>query len=121
MATIEKVSNSKWRIRKMYNGELYRTTIASDKKPSKKEAELIINEIINKAIKEGSQRPKSDNMLFRTAAEKYVSSKENSLSPSTIRGYRSYIAAMPDHFSDTRIKDITAEQLQQADSMRSEA
>ena len=112
MATIENRGGNKWRISQMYNGKRYRITIESDKKPLQKEARLLIEEEISKAIREGVQQPKNQKLTVRAAAEKYISLKDNSLSPSTIRGYKGYIRSLPEDFSEMLLDTVTEEQLQ---------
>lgn len=102
--TIEKHGN-KWRITKMYKGVRYH--ISLDYKPSKKEAELLINEKVN------SEDPNANRTdTFLKSAEKYMKIKSNVLSPSTIRGYRTIIKSISDGFGNTKTCDITQELVQ---------
>lgn len=113
MANIEYRGNNKWRITKDYNGQRYRLTIDSAEKPKKKDAELIINNVIQDAIQKGEAQARLQPLTVKMAAEKYISAKENSLSPSTVRGYKTYLKNMPEHFTNTLIADVTEEQIQQ--------
>lgn len=112
MATIENISKTKWRISQMYKGKRFRITIESDKKPLQKEARLLIEKEINRAIQNGEYQPKNQKLTVKAAAEKYISLKDNSLSPSTIRGYKGYIRSLPEDFSELPIDNVTEEQLQ---------
>lgn len=113
MATIESRGNNKWRISQMYYGKRYRITIESKDKPSSKDANLIIQRVIDNALKSDQVHPNNKKLTVYTAGDKFISSKENSLSPSTIRGYKTYLRNIPAYFSDTLIDDVTEEQLQQ--------
>ena len=113
MATIELQSEGKWRISQMYKGKRYRVTIESPEKPKKKVAELAINEVIQNALKNGEQQPKSQKLTIQNACDRYIAAKENSLSPSTIRGYKVYTRNLPEYFSSMNIDEVTEEQLQQ--------
>ena len=94
--TIEKLPSGNYRIKEMKNGKTYRLTV--DHKPTKAEAK----ELIQKEI--GSL---SDNTKFYDAADSYITSKENVLSPATIRGYRSLLENMDKEFASTPIDKIT--------------
>jgi len=96
----------------MYCGKRYRMVIESKKKPHEKDAEFMINELISKELKSSAQSNNSK-LTVLNASERYISSKENSLSPSTIRGYKLYLKALPELFKETLIDDVTEEQLQQ--------
>lgn len=113
MASIEYQSKGKWRISQMYNGKRYRITVESDEKPKKKDARLLIEAEINKAIIDGEQKPKNQKLTVRAAGERYIKAKEKSLSPSTIRGYTTYLRNIPDFFADLMLDDVTEELLQQ--------
>lgn len=102
--TIEKNGN-KWRVRKMYNRVLY--TVSLDYKPTKKEAEALIDEKIKSQVITGDLRD-----TFAESAEKYISIKSNVLSPSTIMGYRGVMRALSASFKATRTADITQETIQ---------
>ena len=102
--TIEKVGN-RYRITKMRNGVRYRVSV--DYKPTKKEAEIIIDERIQKENPAGDRRD-----TFEKSAEKYLLIKQNVLSPSTIRGYRVIIRSLSDRFKNTKTLNISQELIQ---------
>lgn len=99
--TIEKLPSGNYRIKEMRNGKTYRVVV--DHKPNKVEA----RELMQKEV--GSL---NDNTKFSDAADSYITSKENVLSPATIRGYRSLLKNMNEDFSNTPIDKITLPKLQ---------
>lgn len=94
--TIDKLPSGAYRIRHTENKKTYSMTVPF--KPSMKEAFTLIQNKINHA----SVEP----MTFRQAAEEYVASKKNVLSPSSIRNYNSIIKNLPKQFLDTDIHDM---------------
>ena len=78
--TIEKRANGNFRIVEMRNGIRYRITV--DHKPTKAEAKKLIEDKIGAF---------SDKTVFKKAAESYIESKSNVLSPSSIRGYKTIL------------------------------
>lgn len=99
--TIDKLPSGNYRIREMRNGKLYKVIV--DHKPGIKEAEALI-----KKEKDGF----TDKTTFIIAADTYIKSKENVLSPATIRGYRSLVANMDPDFVKKPIDKITLPVLQ---------
>ena len=97
---IEKRASGSYRVRKMYNGQMY--TVSFDHKPTQKEAMQAMAAELNKV------QTKHESMTFRAAAEKYIASKKNILSPSTIRGYATIMKQIPDTFLAKNVYDITA-------------
>ena len=102
---IEKRASGNYRIRKMYNGQMY--TVTFDHKPTQKEAMQAMAAELNKV------QTKHESMTFRAAAEKYMASKKNILSPSTIRGYATITKQIPETFLAKNIYDITALDVQE--------
>ncbi len=102
---IEKRASGNYRIRKMYNGQMY--TVSFDHKPTQKEAMQAMAAELNNV------QTKHESMTFRAAAEKYMASKRNILSPSTIRGYATIIKQIPETFLAKNIYDITALDVQE--------
>lgn len=97
---IEKLPSGSYRIRKMYKGQTY--TVVFDKKPTQKEA-------LNAMAKELDKvQEKHTSMTFQAAAEEYIESKRNVLSPSTIRGYAGIMRQLPEKFLSENVHDITA-------------
>lgn len=97
---IEKRPSGSYRVRKMYKGKMY--TVTFDCKPTQKEAMLAMAKELEKV--QGKQK----SVDFAGAAEQYIESKRNVLSPSTIRGYNTILRNIPKHFLSKNIHDITA-------------
>ena len=97
---IEKLPSGSYRIRKMYKGKTY--TITFSDKPTQKEA------IQAMALELDKVQIKYKSMTFQNAADTYIESKRNVLSPSTIRGYSIIMRQLPESFLEKNIHDITA-------------
>ena len=97
---IEKLPSGSYRIRKTYKGQAY--TVVFDSKPTQKEAMLAMADELKKV------QAKHESMTFRAAAEKYMESKKNILSPSTIRGYATIMKQIPESILSKNLYDITA-------------
>ena len=99
---IEKLPSGSFRIRQMYEGKRYSVTV--DHKPSKKEAlELLAEKMKGSAVDKGS---------FRAAASKYISMKENILSPRTVREYMLYPDRLPEWFVNMSVSQIEVNTVQ---------
>lgn len=98
---IEKLPSGSYRIRKMYKGQTY--TVVFDHKPTQKEAMQAMASELGKL-----QHRKEDGLTFKIAGEKYIDSKRNVLSPSTIRDYVTILRQIPDAFLSKSVHDITA-------------
>lgn len=94
------LKNGKYRVRKMINGNTYRTSF--DKKPTKKEIDEWVAEIRNTSVT-SQNAPKQ---TFKKCAEEYLKIKENVISPSTMRSYDAYLRHMPSDFLEMEMKDI---------------
>ena len=101
---IEKRASGSYRVRKMYKGQLY--TVSFDHKPTQKEAMLAMADELQKV------QTKHESMDFQAAAEKYIDSKRNVLSPTTIRGYNSAMKTISKKFQGINVHDITALDIQ---------
>lgn len=97
---IEKLPSGSYRIRKMYKGKIYSVTF--EHKPTQKEAMQAMAEELDKV------QEKHTSMTFKTACEKYIESKRNVLSPSTITGYNAIVRQISVLFLQKNIHDITA-------------
>lgn len=97
---IEKLPSGSYRIRKMYRGKMYAVTF--EHKPTQKEAMQAMAAELDKV------QEKYTSMTFKTACEKYIESKRNVLSPSTITGYNATIRQISDPFLKKNIHDIIA-------------
>lgn len=91
---ITKLPSGSYRIRLTEKGQTYSMTVPY--KPNKKEAFDLIQKKVNRV---------PDIMSFENAAQEYISSKKNVLSPATIREYNCILRNLPDDFKKT---DITA-------------
>jgi integrase len=78
--TIDKLPSGKYRVRMMKDKKVYHLTY--DYKPTKKEAENDLYALIQEKTEK-----KNGKLTFEEAAEKYIDSKKNVLSPTTIRSY----------------------------------
>lgn len=96
--TIEK-HGRKWRIRERYKGKLYMVSV--DYKPTHKDAQRLIDEKIN----QNDFSPKTG-MTMKSASNAYIALKNNILSPSSIRGYRSIMKNLSEEFMNTKLSDI---------------
>ena len=97
---IEKLPSGSYRIRKMYKGKTY--TVTFDGKPTQKEAMMKMAD----RLKQVQESHKS--MTFATAADKYIESKRNVLSPSTIKGYKKIMRQISESFLEESVYDITS-------------
>ena len=97
---IEKLPSGSYRIRKMYQGEMY--TVVFDHKPTQKEAMQAMAEELDRI--KSSIKTRFD---FKSAADQYLSVKSNVLSPSSINGYSSILKNLSDSFKNKNICDIT--------------
>lgn len=102
---IEKLPSGSYRIRKMYKGQMY--SITFEHKPTQKEAMQAMAAELDKV------QEKHTSMTFKTACERYIESKRNVLSTTTIRGYNSAIGSISDNLKKKNIHDITAMDIQQ--------
>lgn len=96
---LEKLKSGSYRARKTYKGVTYRVTF--DYKPTQKE--------IMQALAAEMDRTQGNKqrITFQTAAEKYISSKENVISPSTVREYIGTLGRLSEHFRKMLLSDIT--------------
>lgn len=101
---IEKLPSGSYRVRKMYKGKMY--TVIFEGKPTQKEVMIKLSQ------KMGIEQKEKESMTFRIASEKYIESKRNVISPSTIRGYSGIIRQISESFLDKNIYDITAVDVQ---------
>lgn len=97
---IEKLPSGSYRIRKMYKGKTY--TVTFDGKPTQKEAMMAMAKKLER-VQDSHKR-----MDFREAAGRYIESKRNVLSPSTIRGYDIIIKQISESFLEKSVYDITS-------------
>ena len=93
---IEKISEKSYRVRKQINGK--RTSFIFDHKPTQAEVLRKLAEIADTIVASGS---------FDQCAKSYIKSKDNVISPSTIKGYTSILNALPKDFKKKNISSIT--------------
>lgn len=98
--TINKLPSGSYRIRQTVNGKAYSLTVKH--KPTLYEAEQLLSQII--------ENP--DKLTFEKAAENYIKSKSNILSPSTIVSYESIIRNIDTDFLKLQINTMTHKDLQ---------
>lgn len=101
---IEKRGAGSYRVRKMYKGQMY--TVTFDYKPTQKEALTAMADRLRE-VQETHKR-----MTFRLAAETYIESKKNILSPSTARLYRVTMNCLDGRFTSINIHDMTVMDIQ---------
>lgn len=97
--TVEKLPSGNYRIRQMVAGKYHSITV--DHKPTKYEAEQLIEEIVNVG-----------KYTLKSACDLYISSKSNVLSPATIREYKRKVAQIEPTFLKKQITDINTQNLQ---------
>lgn len=97
---IEKLKSGSYRIRQTYKGIKYSVTV--DYKPTQKECVQLMANELNKVT-----APKS-RISFKTAAEDYIDTKRNVLSPATISGYESIVRRLSEKFKKMIVTDITS-------------
>lgn len=99
---ISKLPSGSYRIQPYIDG--IRNSIAFDHKPTTKE--------INQAIYARKKAIKPDSDTFECCANKYISIKENVLSPSTIRSYKGILKKLPKDFIKLPINKIDNVEMQ---------
>lgn len=100
---IEKLPSGSYRVRKMFKGQTY--TIIFEEKPSEREVTIRIAEMLQDSVPHVKG-------TFEDYARRYIDSKGNILSPSTLRTYESMIGRLSDDFRQTNLYDITPERVQ---------
>lgn len=101
---IEKRGSGSYRVRKLYKGQMY--TVTFDRKPTQKEAMQTMAKELDRV------QEKYRSLTFKTAAEKYIDSKRNILSPSTVRLYGITLNVLSDGFKSLNIHDVTVMDIQ---------
>ena len=101
---IEKRGSGSYRVRKLYKGQMY--TVTFDRKPTQKEAMQTMAKELDR------MQEKYRSLTFKTAAEKYIDSKRNILSPSTVRLYGITLNVLSDGFKSLNIHDVTVMDIQ---------
>lgn len=92
----EKLPSGSYRVRKMINGQ--NISKVFDHKPSQKEIAIALAADIDNVA------PK---MAFKNCATKYIKSKDQVLSPTTVKSYYSFIEkVLPDWFLNMKVSEI---------------
>lgn len=108
MAKAKKLPSGNWRVLVYAGRENGKPKYKSFTAPTKKEAEYMAAEFTM------SKKEKSDSITVKEAYERYISSKENVLSPSTIREYRRCAKKDLQSLMDYKLEDLTHEIIQSA-------
>ena len=95
---IEKLTDNTYRVRKVYKGKRY--TAYFDHEPDDREVLIIMSE------KMQNTDFGQDTASFGAYCNKYIESKVNVLSPSTIGGYRKIVRTLSKDFKDKKLFDI---------------
>lgn len=95
---IRKNASGNWQIRMMIDGKSYVKTVKG-KKPTEYEAMQLIMSMVQEESKPASIR-------FRKAASEYIQSRENVVSPATVREYTRMIDRLPEWYTDKDIYKI---------------
>lgn len=101
---LEKLPSGSYRIRKTYKGTTY--TVVFDHKPTQKEITQAMAAELDK------EPVKKTKLTFETAAQQYIQSKSNIISPSTEREYLGTLKRLSDGFKQILISDICQNDIQ---------
>lgn len=101
---IRKNASGNWQIRMMIDGKSYVKTVKG-KKPTEREAYQIILGMAN-----DGEKPKS--VQFGEGARDYIKSRENVVSPATVREYTRMIDRLPEWFTELDIYAIDQQDMQ---------
>lgn len=100
---IRRLPSGNYQIREMHNGKLYTKTISH--RPTNREATLLMAALY--------MNEECDNKTFKVYAERYISVKENVLSPSTVYCYHKILNYITDEFKACKINDIATADVQE--------
>lgn len=102
---IEQISKNSYRVRKQYQGAQY--TLYFDHKPTDREITLKLSEQLSTSGLTVKNKGK-----FEEYCKRYIKSKENILSPATIRTYNELLRNISDKLKNTNLYDINQELVQ---------
>lgn len=108
---IEKLPSGSYRARRTYNKKTF--TVMFKYKPSVREAEKALNELIDRPRVNGPR-------TFEDIAKEFFEIKSNVLSPSTLRGYNNNLKGLSDEFKKIKVDDIDALAVQKEINILSE-
>lgn len=110
MASAKKLPSGNWRVNlyigKSADGKRQYKSFTSD---TKKEAEYLAAQYNQLKIDDSSL-----NITLKKATQNYINSKENVISPSTLRSYKSILDNNVQELMAMKLKDITQRQVQTA-------
>ncbi len=107
MASAKKLPSGRWRARVFYKDANGKERCESFTADTKKEAEYLAAQF------KVTRKEQTDcKLTLRAAAERYIESKRNVLSPSTIRGYAMILRNYAKDIMPLRVDDITQEAIQ---------
>lgn len=95
---VEKLTDNTYRVRKLYKGKRY--TVYFDHMPNDKEIMVALSKKLQNAPNEAVKGS------FEAYCDKYIASKRNVLSPSTLGGYQKCKRCLSDEFKKMRLCDI---------------
>ncbi len=101
---LEKLPSGSYRVRKTYKGTTY--TVVFDYKPTQKEVMQALSSEMDKV------QSKKSRLTFEIAAQQYIESKSNIISPSTEREYLGTLNRLSDGFKQILISDICQNDVQ---------
>lgn len=101
---IDRLPSGKYRVRKMVDKVMY--TFILDHKPTDSEVIRLLAEKI------ADKSPTPETLPLKKACLKYMETKSNLLSPSTVRGYTSIVKQIPADMEDVYVANITKPMLQ---------
>lgn len=99
MANLEKLPSGSWRYKKQINGKIVRITF--DHKPSDAEIAVSLAKELRFVESNITKQP------FEVCVEKYLAIKDNVLSPSTKKGYRSLMRGISTYLLNMDVTEIT--------------
>lgn len=99
----EKLPSGSYRVKKVYKGKTYRVTF--DHEPTEREVFIAMAEIMQ------DEAP-HEKGTFESYCHRYIESKQNILSPESVRTYNGLINVLSDRFKSLNLYDITQEDIQ---------
>ena len=99
----EKLPSGSYRVKKVYKGKTYRVTF--DHEPTEREVFIAMAEIMQ------DETP-HEKGTFESYCHRYIESKQNILSPESVRTYNGLINVLSDRFKQLNLYDITQEDIQ---------
>lgn len=107
LATAKKTKEGTWRVLAYVGKDVTKSGYKSFTAPTKKEAE-------RRALEFTAQHAKSEALTVRQAIERYIASRQNTLSPATVKAYNSILRTRLPSLMPLDIAAVTPERLQRA-------